>query len=53
MLYDVVSEIKQLQKRNEFFTKYVHSNGLKLSGALEEFSITTQFMESKMQRSTF
>ena len=25
--------------------KYVHLNGLKLSGALEEFSITTKFLE--------
>ena len=33
--------------------KYVHFNGLKLSGALEEFSITSQFLGSKMQKSIF
>ena len=29
---------------------YVHCNGLKLSGVLEEFSITSQFLGSKMQK---
>ena len=28
----------------------MHSNGLNLSGALEEFSITSQFLGSKMQK---
>ena len=31
----------------------MHFNGLKLSGALEEFSITSQFLGSKMQKSFF
>ena len=29
-----------------FLPKYEHSNGLKLSGALEEFSITSHFLGS-------
>ena len=33
-----------------FLAKYLHFNGLKLSGALEEFSITSQFLGSKMQK---
>ena len=33
--------------------KYVHSNGLKLSGAIEELSIASQFLDSKRQLSTF
>ena len=36
-----------------FLHKYVHCNGLKLSGALEEFSITSQFLGSKMQKLIF
>ena len=31
----------------------MHFNGLKLSGDLEEFSITSQFWGSKMQNSNF
>ena len=31
----------------------MHCNGLKLSGALEEFSITSCFLESKMQKLLF
>ena len=31
----------------------MHFNGLKLSGALEEFSITSRFLGSKMQKSIF
>ena len=31
----------------------MHCNGLKLSGVLEEFSITSRFLGSKMQKSTF
>ena len=31
----------------------MHFNGLKLSGALEEFSITSQFLGSKMQKIIF
>ena len=31
----------------------MYFNGLKLSGALEEFSITSQFLGSKMQKSNF
>ena len=31
----------------------MHSNGLKLSSALEEFSITLQFLGSNMKKSTF
>ena len=31
----------------------MHSNELKLNGALEEFSITSQFLGSKMQKSLF
>ena len=31
----------------------MHCNGLKLSGVLEEFSITSQFLGSKMQKSIF
>ena len=31
----------------------MHFNGLKLSRALEEFSITSQFLGSNMQKSTF
>ena len=33
--------------------KYVHFNGLKLSTALEELTITSQFLGSKMQKSIF
>ena len=36
-----------------FLPKYVHCNRLKLSGVLEEFSITSQFLGSKMQKSTY
>ena len=36
-----------------FCPKYVHSNGLKLSVALEEFSITSQFLAWKMQKQSF
>ena len=36
-----------------FPPKYVHLNGLKLSGALKKFSITSRFLGSKMQKSTF
>ena len=36
-----------------FLPNYVHFNGLKLSGALEEFSITSQFLGSKMQKIIF
>ena len=32
---------------------YVHYNELKLSGALKEFSITSQVLGSKMQNSFF
>ena len=32
-----------------FCPKYVHFNGLKLSGALKECSSTSQFLGSKMQ----
>ena len=31
----------------------MHFNGLKLSGALKEFSITSQFLGSKMQKIKF
>ena len=31
----------------------MHFNVLKLSGALEEFSITSRFLSSKMQKSIF
>ena len=31
----------------------MHFNGLKLSGALEEFSITLRFLGSEMQKSIF
>ena len=31
----------------------MHFNGLKLSGALEEFSITSQFLGSNIQKSIF
>ena len=31
----------------------MHFNGLKLSGALEEFSFTSQFLGSKMQNQIF
>ena len=31
----------------------MYFNGLKLSGDLEEFSITLQFLGKKMQKSTF
>ena len=34
-----------------FLPKYVHCNGLKLSGVLGEFSITSRFLGSKMQKS--
>ena len=37
----------------ECLPKYVHSNGLKLSGAFEKLSITSLFLGSKMQKSTF
>ena len=33
--------------------KYVHFNGLKLSGALEEFSITSQFWVQKCKNQLF
>ena len=33
--------------------KYVHCNGLKLSGTLDEFSITSRFLGSKMQNQLF
>ena len=33
--------------------KYVHYNGLQLSGASEEFSIRSLFLGSKMQKSAF
>ena len=36
-----------------FLSKYVHSNGLKLSGALEEFSITSQFLGFKNAKINF
>ena len=36
-----------------FLSKYVHSNGLKLSGVLEEFSITSRFLGSKMLKNNF
>ena len=36
-----------------FFAKYVHCNGLKLSGVLEELSITSRFLGSKIQKSFF
>ena len=35
------------------FAKYVHFNGLKLSGALEKFSNTSCFLGSKMQNLLF
>ena len=35
------------------FAKYVHSNGLKLSDALEGFSITTQYFGSKNAKINF
>ena len=35
------------------FAKYVHSNGLKLSGDLEEFSITSQFLGYKCKNYPF
>ena len=38
---------------NNFLTKYVYCNELKLSGVLEEFSITSRFLGSKMQKSNF
>ena len=31
----------------------MHCNGLKLRGVLEDFSITSRFLDSKMQKSTF
>ena len=31
----------------------MHSNGLKLSGASEEFSISSQFLGSKLQKKQF
>ena len=31
----------------------MHCNGLKLSGVLEEFSITSKFLGSKMQKQLF
>ena len=34
-------------------TKYVHFNGLKFCGTLEEFSITLQVLGSKMQKTIF
>ena len=36
-----------------FCPKYVHSNGLKLSGALKEFSITSQFFVLKCKNQIF
>ena len=33
--------------------KYVHFNGHKFCGNLKEFSITSRFLGSKMQKSTF
>ena len=33
-----------------FLPKHVHFNGLKLIGDLEEFSISSQFLSSKMQK---
>ena len=38
-------------KRN--LPKYVHSKGVKLSGALEEFSITSQFLAQKCKIQIF
>ena len=38
---------------NGFLPKYVHINGLKISGALGEFSITSRFLGSKMQKINF
>ena len=38
---------------NDFLPKYVQFNGLKLSVTLEEFSITIQFLGSKMQKQNF
>ena len=35
------------------FPKYVHCNGVKISGILEEFSITSRFLGSKMQNQLF
>ena len=32
---------------------YGHCNGLKLSGVLEEFSTTSPFLVSEMQKSTY
>ena len=36
-----------------FLPKYMHCNGLKLSGALEELSTNSLFLGSKMQKFTF
>ena len=36
-----------------FYQKHVHSNVLKVSVALEEFSITLQFLGLKMQKQLF
>ena len=36
-----------------FLPKYVRFDGLKLSGALEKFYITSQFLGSKMQKIKF
>ena len=38
---------------NEFLPKYVHCYGLKLSGVLEEFSITSRFLGSKCKNQPF
>ena len=44
---------KCLCYKNEFLPIFVHINELKLSGALKEFSITSQLLGSKMQTSNF
>ena len=36
---------------NEILPEYMHFKRLKFSGALEEFSITSQLLGSKMQKS--
>ena len=42
-----------LSGHTEIIRKYEHFNGLHLSGALEEFSISSLFLSSKMQKSTY
>ena len=39
--------------KNKFLPKYVNCNGLKSSGVLEEFSITSRFLGPKMKKINF